>query len=197
MLRQHLFPGVAGSALLLFLLLAAAPRGASADIFDPVPPPDVPGHFALSALDGSMVTDESFPGKWLVIYFGYTNCGDACPTTLTTIGTALDGLGPLADRIQPLFITIDPARDKVGTMTRYLEAFDPRILGLRGTPEQIEAAIKQFHVHFERSRTENGGYELDHTGFLYVISPDRHMTKLVSLDVPGDKLTTELRKLAQ
>jgi len=197
MLRQHLFPGVTDTALLVFLLLAAAPGGARADIFDPAPPPDVPGHFTLSALDGRMITDESFPGKWLVIFFGYTNCGDACPTTLMTIGTALDGLGPLADRIQPLFVTIDPARDKVGVMKRYLQAFDPRIVGLRGAPEQIEEATKQFHVHFERSRTKNGDYELDHTSFLYVISPDRHMTKLVSLDVRGDKLTAELRQLAQ
>ena len=98
-------------------------------------------------MDGHTVTDESYRGKWLIIYFGYTFCPDACPTTLSNIGSALDGLGPLADHVQPLFITVDPTRDTIKVVSEYLKSFDPRIVGLRGTPEQTEITAKQYHVY--------------------------------------------------
>jgi protein SCO1/2 len=154
-----------------------------------------PHHFTLTTLDGLTVTDESYRGKWLVVYFGYTSCPDACPTTLTSIGKALDALGPLAEQVQPLFITIDPVRDKPRVMTAYLKGFDPRIIGLRGTPDQLEDTKKQFHVHYELHRLEDGSYGVDHTGFIYVLGPAGEFIKLdtIGKDV-ARRLTAELQK---
>src|SRR5579864_6179213 len=115
-----------------------------------------PHHFTLTTLDGATVTDQSYGGKWLIVYFGYTDCPDECPTTLGKIGRALDALGPLADKVQPLFITIDPDRDKPRVIAAYLKNFDSRIIGLRGTPDQLEDTKKQFHAHDELHRLENG-----------------------------------------
>ena len=96
------------------------------------PIPAIAGQFDLETLDGREVTDADYRGKWLLIYFGYTYCPDVCPTVLNEIGTALNDLGPAAAKVQPIFITIDPARDKAPVMKAYLKSFDPRIVGLRG-----------------------------------------------------------------
>jgi len=154
-----------------------------------------PHHFTLAMLDGRTVSDESFRGKWLVIYFGYTSCPDVCPTTLTSIGKALDALGALAEQVQPLFITIDLVRDKPRVMSAYLRGFDPRIIGLYGTPDQLEDTKKQFHVHDEFHRLDNGSYGVDHTGFIYLLGPAGEFAKLDTIGTHIDRrLAGELRK---
>lgn len=162
-------------------------------------PPPRSGLFTLTTLDGRTVTDESYRGKWLVIYFGYTSCPDDCPTTLSSIGAALEALGPLADKVQPLFITTDPARDNAPVMTAYLKAFDPRIAGLRGAPEQIDGAVKQFHVHYRRQQLAGGGYGIDHTGYVYVVNPAGKLAARIELGEkrPGQQLADELRGLVK
>lgn len=155
--------------------------------------------FTLTTLDGRTVTGESYRGKWLLIYFGYTSCPDACPTTLSSIGIALDALGPLAEKVQPLFITIDPARDKARLMTEYLKAFDPRIIGLRGTPQQIAEAAKQFQVYYRLQRLANGSYGIDHSGFVYVVDPQGVLTEklLVGEKLAGPQVAEELSKFVK
>src|SRR6266446_7445446 len=96
------------------------------------------GPFTLVATDGKTVTDQTYRGKWLFIYFGYTFCPDACPTALSNIGIALEKLGSEADKIQPLFITVDPKRDTLEVMADYLKSFDPRIVGLTGSQAQTD-----------------------------------------------------------
>jgi protein SCO1/2 len=179
---------------------AAIPIGASAHEATAAPaprPPQITGHFTLATMDGRSVTDESYRGKWLVIYFGYTFCPDACPTTLSNIGSALDGLGPLADHVQPLFVTVDPTRDTVNVVTEYLKAFDPRIVGLRGTPEQTEAAAKQYHVYYRARSLGGGQYAVDHSSFIYVIDPTGQFAKLLTADLPGHQLADGLRALVK
>src|SRR4051794_14674648 len=111
-----------------------------------LPSPSMTGHFSLQRVaDGKPVTDAQFRGKWMLVYFGYTNCPDVCPTVLNEIGVALNELGPRASKVQPIFITIDPARDKAAVMKKYMSSFDPRILGLRGDGDETEAAAKAFH----------------------------------------------------
>ena len=90
-------------------------------------------HFALTASDGTAVTEQSYRGKWLVVYFGYTFCPDVCPTTMLEIAQALQTLGPRADAVQGLFITVDPRRDTPGVLAEYLKSFDRRLVGLTGT----------------------------------------------------------------
>ena len=97
------------------------------------------GSFTLSAPDGTTVTDQTYRGKWLLVYFGYTFCPNSCPTTLLEIAAALKKLGPEAANVQPLFITVDPQRDTPQVMRQFTQSFDPRIVGLTGTPQQIAA----------------------------------------------------------
>lgn len=162
---------------------------------DEEPPPPVNGHFSLQTLDGKDVSDADFHGKWLLIYFGYTFCPDVCPTTLSQIGAAFDGLGPKAKDFQAVFITLDPARDKLQVMKDYMKSFDPRIIGLRGEPDDIEAAAKSFHVYYRPRSLGNGQYTVDHSSYIYVINPKGKFAELLTGDLPGHPLVEDLRKL--
>src|SRR5579862_2555165 len=159
-------------------------------------PPFSPS-FELQTLDGHPVTDATYRGRWLLVYFGYTFCPDVCPTVLIDVGRALNTLGPLADRIQPIFITVDPVRDTASHMEQYLSAFSPRIVGLRGDPKQIEIASKKFHAYYRARSLGNGAYAVDHSSFLYVISPDGHVAKVLPDSLRDEKLAEELRQLVR
>ncbi len=112
---------------------------------------------------------RDYRGKFLIVYFGYTFCPDVCPTTLTQIGAALTELGDKAAKFQPVFITLDPARDKTPVMQAYMKSFDPRIVALRGDPEDIEEAAKSFHAYYRPRSLGNGQYTVDHSSYIYVI----------------------------
>ena len=159
--------------------------------------PHITGHFTLATLDGRPVTDESYRGKWLIIYFGYTFCPDACPTALSNIGSALDRLGSLASQVQPLFVTVDPVRDTTKAMAEYLKSFDPRIIGLRGTPEQTEFVAKQYHVYYRARSLGDGQYAVDHSSYIYVLDPQGEFAGLLTADLPGHQLADELQKLVK
>ena len=159
--------------------------------------PSISGHFTLQTLTGREVTDAVYRGKWLLVYFGYTSCPDVCPTTLLRMGQALQSLGPLADKVQPIFITLDPARDTRPRLSRYMAAFDSRLVGLRGDAEQIREAAHEFHVYYRLRSLGNGEYTVDHSSFLYVVDPQGHFAKLLADSVPADQLAAELRKLEQ
>jgi protein SCO1 len=157
--------------------------------------PRIGGHFELSMPDGRAVTDETFRGKWLVIYFGYTYCPDVCPTTLMSVAQALKMLGPAADKVQPLFITVDPERDTPEIIGEYAKDFDPRFLGLVGSPQQIAAAARDFHVYYAVRQLGNDEYVIDHSSFIYVMDPRGTFVRLLSGDLPGHELATQLAKL--
>lgn len=181
-------PLAAALALLLALPSARA---------DDAPPVPVNGHFMLETLDGKTVSDTDYRGKYLVVYFGYTFCPDVCPTTLSQIGAALTELGPKADKFQPVFITLDPARDKQPVMRDYMKAFDPRIIGLRGDPEDIEDAAKSFHAYYRPRALGNGQYTVDHSSYIYVIDPKGKFVELLTGDLPGHPLASDLKKLVK
>jgi protein SCO1 len=153
------------------------------------------GPFSLTAPDGRVVTDRDFRGKWLIIYFGYTSCPDACPTALSDITAALEQLGPLADKVQPLFITVDPDRDTPEVMADYAGSFDPRFLGLRGTAEETAAAAAEFRVTYVVRKLGHDAYAIDHSSFIYLMNPDGALAKLLTGDLPGHQLADELRQL--
>ena len=179
--------------------LTGAPEAAFS--IDPHPQPTgiprIGGHFSLTTADGTAVTDRSFPGKWLLLYFGYTFCPDACPTALNTIAEALDELGSLAERIQPIFITVDPQRDTPAVITEYVKAFHPRLIGLTGGAAQIAAAAKDFHVFYEVRQLGNEEYAIDHSSYIYVIDPDGRVTDLMTGNLPGHPVAAELKRLIQ
>jgi len=131
--------------------------------------------FALLDADGKTVRASDFPGKWLLVYFGYTHCADLCPTALTQMTSALEQLGTVANYFQPIFVSIDPARDRGAALRDYTQSFDPRLLGLTGTPEQIEALASAVGVSYSKVLLPNDDYVIDHAATLTLIAPDlRH-----------------------
>ena len=157
----------------------------------------VGGPFALVDGDGRTVTDRDFRGKYMLVYFGYTFCPDVCPTSLNTVSDALDRLGPKADKVQALFITVDPARDTPQVVKQYAAAFGPRIKGLTGTPAQIETVGKAYRVYYKEHRTGTGtgDYTMDHSSVLYLMGPDGAFISPVRAEQSGEEMAAMLGKL--
>ncbi len=132
----------------------------------------VGGRFVLIDQNGRARSDRDFRGKWMLVYFGYTWCPDVCPTTLQDMATALHRLGPKAQQIVPLFITLDPARDHPAVLRKYLASFGPEFEGLTGTPKQIAAIAQAYHVYYARRALPGGGYSVDHASAIYLMDPD-------------------------
>ena len=146
----------------------------------PGAPDDIGGPFTLIDGSGHTVTDQSFAGHWRLVYFGYTHCPDACPTTLGDLGAALDKLPPpTRARVQVLFVTVDPARDTPAAMGAYAHAFGPEFVGLTGTQAQLSAVEASYHVYARRRDLAGGDYAMDHSSIIYVMRPDGHFAGLL------------------
>lgn len=155
------------------------------------------GPFTLVSGDGKTLTDKDFRGKYMLIYFGYTFCPDVCPTSLNTLADALERLGPKADRVQPLFITVDPKRDTQDVVKQYAAAFGTRIIGLTGSQEQVAAAAKAYRVFYREHRTGDGpnDYSMDHSSILYLMGPDGTFITPIRAEQPPEDIAATLRKL--
>src|SRR5260221_13992344 len=153
------------------------------------------GPFTLVAADGKTVTDQTYRGKWLLIYFGYTFCPDACPTALNNMSIALDKLGAEANKVQPLFITVDPKRDPPQAMADYLKSFDPRIVGLTGSQAQTDSVAKAYRVYVALQKTDGDDYLVDHNAYIYVTNPQGKFVNVVAGDVAGDQMADRLRRM--
>jgi len=158
--------------------------------------PSVGGPFTLVDGDGKTVADTAFRGKWMVVYFGYTHCPDACPTALNAMVTSIASL-PATQRsiIQPIFITIDPDRDTPPVIKDYVKAFDPALIGLTGTPTQLANVERAYRVYAEKTPTQGGGYEMNHSSFIYVMDPSGKYATNFTPDLSSDAIAAELRKL--
>jgi len=155
------------------------------------------GPFALVDGAGRTVTDKTYRGRWELVFFGYSFCPDLCPMTLGVVADALDRLGPLAAKVQPIFVTLDPQRDTPVIVTDYVASFDKRIVGLSGTPEAIAAAAAQFRVQYEAVKTGEGAedYLIDHTGFLYLMNPEGRFVRVLAGNITGGEMADKLRPL--
>jgi len=139
------------------------------------------GPFELVDSTGATVTDEEFRGQSLLIYFGYTFCPDVCPTELAEMTQALDLLGEDAERLQPVFVSIDPERDTPEAVGQYAELFHPRLIGLTGSPEQVAQAAANYRVFYRRVDDPDYSYYLvDHSSFIYLVGPDGELAALFS-----------------
>jgi protein SCO1/2 len=154
------------------------------------------GPFTLRDGNGRTVTDRDLRGRYVLIYFGYTFCPDICPTTLTEVATAMAKLGPKADRVRPVFITVDPERDTPAVMGDYTAMFTPRLLGLTGTPEQIRSVARAYRVYYQKHRTGEapGDYSMDHSSLLYLLGPDGGFITLIRADQPGEAIAADIAK---
>jgi protein SCO1/2 len=130
--------------------------------------------FELIDANGKPVTATSFPGRWLLLYFGYTRCADQCPTALSAVVEALDQIGPAADHIQPLFVTVDPERDGGPMLQAFVASFDKRLVGLTGTSRQIADAASLFGIEYSKVLAGSDDYVIDHSAKLTLVAPNRH-----------------------
>jgi protein SCO1 len=192
MQRRDFFLRLCGGAAALFLP-ALALRPAAAEIA--APPKGSSVHFALTASDGAAVTEQSYRGKWLAIYFGYTSCPDICPTTMMELAQAFHALGPRAAEAQALLVSVDPQRDKPDVLAEYLKAFDPDFVGLTGTSAQISAAAKSFNVFYERHDTDDGNYSYDHSSYVYLVDPGGKLAEALAGDRGSQQITAALLAL--
>jgi protein SCO1 len=150
--------------------------------------PTVGGPFSLVNHRGERVTQDTFKGKPTAYFFGFTHCPEVCPTTLFETSQHLKDLGPDADRLNVVFVTVDPERDTPELLKSYLESFDPRIVALTGTAEEVAAAAKAYHVSYRKVPTEGGNYTMDHTAS--VILTDANGGFLSLIDYHEDEATT-------
>jgi len=152
------------------------------------------GPFRLIDQYGRAVHDSDFRGRFMLVYFGYTNCPDVCPTTLATIAKAMDELGPEAARIAPLFVTVDPARDTPKALRDYLSAFGPRFIGLTGSPAAVGKVAREYRVFFRKEPGAPGSYAVDHSSTIYLMGPGGVFVTNYDESVGPDGLARDLRK---
>ena len=129
------------------------------------------GPFSLAGAYGKPVTDRDFRGKLMLVVFGYTHCPDVCPAELQTIAEVMDKLGSAADKVAPIFISVDPQRDTTEVLSPFVKAFNPNIVGLTGTPAEVASAAKAYRVYFRKvgSESDKGDYTVDHSAFIYLM----------------------------
>jgi len=137
---------------------------------------------------------EDWRGKVVVLFFGFTHCPDVCPTTLADIAGAVKSLGPDAERVQVLMVSVDPERDTPDALAKYVTAFDPRFLGLRGDLAATQNVAKEFKIYFEKRKTGDS-YTVDHSAQSYVIDPQGRLRLLVRHDRIAQDLAADLRAL--
>jgi protein SCO1 len=153
------------------------------------------GPFSLVDQNGKTVTNTALEGKWLLVYFGYTHCPDACPTTLNNIALALHDLGAERDEVRPVFITIDPERDTPQVMKDYMTAFDAPILALTGTAAEVAQAAKNYRVYYAKHPEAGGDYSMDHSSVIYVMDPKGRFTASFTGEDAPEQIAERLKKL--
>lgn len=182
---------VVGGAILLGNLQEAARTGAS-----------LPGAtrfgtpFILVDQNGNKFDSASLKGHPFAIFFGFTNCPDICPTTLFEMTKHLEALGDKADKIKVLFVTVDPARDTAEHLKEYLSAFDPRIIGLTGTQEQIKKVEKGYRIFAEKVATSDGDYTMNHTATVFLFDKNGTLASTISFQEDEKTRQTKLERLA-
>ena len=154
----------------------------------------VGGPFSLTDQSGRQRSDSDFRGKLMIVYFGYTFCPDVCPADLMAITQALDALGPAADGIQPIFITVDPERD-TKLLAEYVSAFHKSLIGLTGSPEEIRKVANAYKAFYTKvPGTRDGEYAIDHAGVIYLMGRGGEYLGFIPPQTGPEKLTEVLRK---
>jgi protein SCO1/2 len=183
-------------AILCFVLTACGPKPEFKNI-------DITGStafgkdFSLLDPDGKVRTLADFKGKVVVMFFGYTQCPDICPTTLTEMQQVMTLLGPQSDKVQVLFVTVDPERDTAEILKQYVPAFDARFLGLRPTDEAaLEKVTKDFKIYYKKvPGTKPGSYTMDHTAGSYAFDPEGHLRLYIKHAQGPETLAHDLKEL--
>ena len=182
-------------ALLLIAVLAACGAGGPAFQASDISGSSFGRDFELKDPQGRTRTLADFRGKAVVLFFGYTQCPDVCPTTLAALAEAMKRLGADADRVQVLFVTVDPERDTPALLAQYVPAFDPRFIGLYGDADATARTAKEFKVLYQKVAGPTGNYTMDHSAGTYVFDPQGRLRLYVSNGQGPDVFVHDLREL--
>jgi protein SCO1/2 len=188
---QKILWAAAGVAVLAYGALMVFSEPASVPVAEAAFRPT----FALPDSENRLRTPADFEGKHLLVFFGFTNCPDVCPTTLAEVAQVMDDLGDDADRVQPLFISIDPERDRRLGLAAFTTAFHPSIIGLAGDEVATRAAADSFRIHFSRENDAAApdGYSMSHSPALYLIGPDGDWLRQFTYGTPAADILADLQ----
>ncbi len=186
--RRWLWPAIVAAVVLAAafatLLYASGGGGGAATA--------IGGPFRLTTQQGATLSDADLKGKPFAVFFGFTHCPEVCPTTLTEMTEALKQLGPEADNLKVLFISVDPTRDTPDYLSLYLQSFDPRIVGLTGTEDEIAAVGKEYRAFWEKVPLDNGDYTMNHTATIFLMDANGRFTGTIAY---GEEMQTRIAKL--
>ncbi|MFL6810004.1 MAG: SCO family protein [Bradyrhizobium canariense] len=157
-------------------------------------PAAIGGPFQLTDQNGKAVTDKNLKGKPTLIFFGYTHCPDVCPTSLFEISEVLRAMGKDADKVNAVFISVDPERDTPTTMKEYLSSFDPHLEGLSGDPAETAKVITSYRVYAKKVPTKDGDYTMDHTALIYLMDRDGRFVSPFNLKRTPEEAAVELKR---
>ena len=157
-------------------------------------PAAIGGPFQLTDQYGKTVTDKSLKGKPTLIFFGYTHCPDVCPTSLFEISEVLRALGKDSDKVNAVFISVDPERDTPATMKDYLSSFDPHLEGLSGDPAETAKVITSYRVYAKKVPTKDGDYTMDHTALIYLMDRDGRFVSPFNMKRTPEEAAADLKR---
>ncbi|KRB51143.1 MAG: SCO family protein [Pseudomonadota bacterium] len=162
-------------------------------VFDRPPQAAVGGPFQLIDQNGKPTDESILKGKWTVVFFGFTYCPDVCPTTMQALGAAQQQLGPKADQMQVVFMSLDPARDTPAQLKTYLgsDIFPKGTIGLTGTPEQVDAAAKAYRVYYKKNG-EGADYLVDHSTAAYLMDPKGRFDRVIPYGISPEEIARQI-----
>ena len=195
MSRRVLLVATAATGALAVLLVGLAVWLASGRGLDLSPSAQIGGPFRLVDQTGRTVTEADLKGHPTALFFGYTHCPDACPTTLSELTELMRKLGPAADRLAVVFVTVDPERDTPEVLADYAKAFDPRFRLLTGTPEQIAQVLRDYRVYAQKVKDENGNTLFNHTASVYLLDAQGRFVGTLAYQEQEDTALAKLRRL--
>jgi protein SCO1/2 len=153
------------------------------------------GPIKLTDQDGKPFDSASLAGKPYAVFFGFTHCPDACPTTLSEIARTEDEIGAPAKDLTTLFVTVDPERDTPAVLKEYISNFGGNTIALSGTPEQVAEVAKAYRVFYKKVPTSDGGYTMDHTAVLYLMNREGRFEDVVAYSEDHDRYVAKIKKL--
>jgi protein SCO1/2 len=157
-------------------------------------PAAIGGPFQLTDQAGKAFTDKDLKGKPTLIFFGYTHCPDVCPTSLFEMSEVLRAMGKDADKVNAVFISVDPERDTPATMKDYLSSFDPHLEGLSGDPAETAKVITSYRVYAKKVPTKDGDYTMDHTALIYLMDRDGRFVSPFNLKRTPEEAADDLKR---
>jgi len=182
---------LAGLVLCFAVVLLVTGRGSTPMI---AAPSGIGGSFRLTDQNGKTITDQDLKGRPFLVFFGFTHCPEVCPTALFDISEILGKLGPDAEKVNALFITVDPERDTPEKLKEYLSSFNPRLIGVGGNAEALAAVAKAYRVYYKKIPLKDGDYTMDHTAIVYLMDKNGQFVAPFSLKRRPEDAAADLRR---